>query len=54
MPHLPASSRSRTYSVNALRAGMPDTYFCTLGTEDVSRFRRENSPADRLGRGGPG
>ena len=56
-----------TYAVNALRAGMPErilalnggwkkipaTYFRTLGAEDVARFHREMSPADRLGRGGP-
>ena len=33
---------------------VPDTYFRTLGAEDVSRFHREMSPADTLGRGGDG
>ena len=53
-----------TYAVNALRSGMPErvlmlaggwkripeTYFRTLGAEDVARVHREISPADRLGR----
>ena len=53
-----------TYAMNALRSGMPErvlmlaggwkripeTYFRTLGAEDVARVHREISPADRLGR----
>ena len=30
---------------------IPDTYFRTIGAEDMTRFHREISPADRLGGG---
>ena len=53
-----------SYTVNALRAGMPEqvlkivggwrkipeTYFRTLGEEDAKQFHRQVSPGDRLGR----
>ena len=54
-----------TYAVTALRSGkpervlmlnggwkkIPETYFRTLGADDVARFHREMSPGDRLGQG---
>ena len=54
-----------TSAVNGLRAKMPerflmlnggwgkipDAYYRTLGAEDLTRFHREISPADRLGGG---
>ena len=53
-----------SYAINALRAGMPEqvpkivggwrkipeTYFKTLGEEDVIEFHWQVSPGDRLGR----
>lgn len=33
---------------------IPPTYFKTMAQEDVERFHRVMSPADRLGRGGDG
>ena len=55
-----------TYAVNWLRSGapervlmlnagwkkkVPETYFRTLGMDDVTRFHREISRGDRLGQG---
>ena len=64
IPNLHTHRFRHTYAVNALRSGMPErvlmlaggwkripeTYFRTLGAEDVARVHREISPADRLGR----
>jgi len=63
IPNLHTHRFRHTYAVNALRGGMPErvlmlaggwkripeTYFRTLGAEDVARFHRQISPADRLG-----
>jgi site-specific recombinase XerD len=65
VPNLHPHRFRHSYAVNALRAGMPErvfmlnggwrkipeTYFRTLGEEDVARFHREMSPGDRLGLG---
>ena len=62
VPGLHAHRFRHTYAVNALRAGMPErllmlnggwkkipeTYFRTLGFDDVARKHREISPADKL------
>lgn len=64
IPNLHTHRFRHTYAVNALRSGMPErvlmlaggwkripeTYFRTLGAEDVARVHREISPGDRLGR----
>jgi site-specific recombinase XerD len=67
IPNLHTHRFRHTCAVNALRSGMPErvlmlaggwkripeTYFRTLGAEDVARVprvHREISPADRLGR----
>lgn len=72
VPNLHPHRFRHSYAVNALRAKMPErilmlnggwkkipaTYFRTLGADDVARFHREMSPADRLARApmeaGPG
>lgn len=62
IPNLHTHRFRHTYAVNALRGGMPErilmlaggwkripeTYFRTLGAEDVARFHRQISPADKL------
>jgi integrase len=67
LPGLHPHQFRHTYAINALRSGMPErvlmlsggwkkipeTYFRTLGAEDVARVHREISPADRLARSQP-
>ncbi len=62
VPNLHPHRFRHSYAINALRAKMPErilmlnagwkkipeTYFRTLGADDVAQFHREMSPADRL------
>ena len=64
VPNLHPHRFRHSYVINALRAKMPEhilrlnggwekipeTYFRTLGADDVAQFHREMSPADRLAR----
>ncbi len=66
VPNLHPHRFRHSYAVNALRAKMPErilmlnggwkkipeTYFRTLGADDVAQFHREMSPADRLAHAG--